>query len=66
MNKSIRMISIFCLLLFLALMINATYLQYWSAKALDDDPRNRRVQVAAYSQERGAILVGRNRWSTPR
>ncbi|GAA1778839.1 penicillin-binding transpeptidase domain-containing protein [Nocardioides hankookensis] len=60
MNKPIRTVSIFCLLLFLALMINATYLQYWKAGALNDDSRNRRVQVAAYSQERGAILVGRN------
>ena len=60
MNKPIRTVSIFCLLLFLALMINATYLQYWKAGALNDNPLNRRVQVAAYSQERGAILVGRN------
>ncbi len=60
MNKPIRTISIFCLLLFLALMINASYLQYWKAGKLDDDPRNRRVLVASYSRERGAILVGRN------
>ncbi|HEU5036059.1 MAG TPA: penicillin-binding protein 2 [Nocardioides sp.] len=60
MNKPIRTISIFCLLLFLALMINATYLQYWKAGKLDDDPRNRRELVASYSRERGAILVGRN------
>jgi peptidoglycan glycosyltransferase len=59
-NKPIRTVSIFCLLLFLALMINATYVQYWKAGALNDNPLNRRVQVAAYSQERGAILVGRN------
>ena len=59
MNKPIRTISIFCLLLFLALMINATYLQYYKAGALDDDPRNRRVIAAAFSRERGAILVGR-------
>jgi len=59
MNKPIRTISIFCLLLFLALMVNATYLQYWKAGKLNDDPRNRRVLVASYSRERGAILVGR-------
>ncbi len=59
MNKPIRTISIFCLLLFLALMINATYLQYWKAGALNDDPRNRRAIVESYSRERGAILVGR-------
>ncbi len=59
MNKPIRTISIFCLLLFLALMINASYLQYWKAGQLDDDPRNRREVVASYSRERGAILTGR-------
>jgi peptidoglycan glycosyltransferase len=60
MNKPIRTISIFCLLLFLALMLNATYLQYWKADDLNDDPQNRRVLVASYARERGAILVGRN------
>ncbi|MBB6627905.1 penicillin-binding protein 2 [Nocardioides sp. KIGAM211] len=59
MNKPIRTISIFCLLLFLALMLNATYLQYYKASSLDNDPRNRRVVVASYARERGAILVGR-------
>src|SRR6476646_11142797 len=60
LNKPIRTISVFCLLLFLALMVNATYLQYYKAGALDKDPRNRRVIAASYSRERGAILVGRD------
>ena len=60
MNKPIRTISLFCLVLFLALMLNATYLQYWKAGKLNDDPRNRRVLVESYSRERGAILVGRS------
>ncbi len=58
MNKPIRTISIFCLLLFVALMVNATWLQYWEAVSYDKDALNRRVIEAAYSQERGAILVG--------
>ncbi|GCD90189.1 penicillin-binding protein 2 [Nocardioides sp. LS1] len=60
MNKPIRTISLFCLLLFLALMVNATYLQYYKAGDLNNDPRNRRVIEASYSRERGAILVGRD------
>ena len=60
MNKPIRTISTFCLLLFLALMLNATYLQYWKAGSLDDNPQNRRVLVAAYSRERGAVTAGRD------
>lgn len=59
MNKPIRTIATFCLLLFLALMLNATYLQYWRADDLDTNPLNRRVLAAAFSSERGAILVGR-------
>ncbi|WP_205473044.1 penicillin-binding protein 2 [Nocardioides sp. SYSU D00038] len=59
MNKPIRTISIFCLFLFLALMVNATYLQYWKAEDYNDNALNRRVIEAAYSRERGAILVGR-------
>jgi penicillin-binding protein A len=60
MNKPIRTISMFCMLLFLALMANATYLQYWQADALNKDARNRRIIQEAFSRERGAILVDRN------
>ncbi|QZY29181.1 peptidoglycan D,D-transpeptidase FtsI family protein [Nocardioides coralli] len=58
MNKPIRTIAVFCLLLFLALMLNATWVQYWRAGSLEDDPRNRRVQIAAFSSERGSIILG--------
>ena len=43
MNKPIRTVSIFCLLLFLALALNATYLQYYHANALNDRLDNGRV-----------------------
>jgi peptidoglycan glycosyltransferase len=59
-NKPIRTISLFCLLLFLALMVNATWLQYAKSQSYAEDPLNRRVVEAAYSAERGAILVGRD------
>ena len=57
MNKPIRTISMFCMLLFIALMANATYLQYWQADALNKDARNRRIIQEAFSRERGPILV---------
>ncbi|GAB2868084.1 peptidoglycan D,D-transpeptidase FtsI family protein [Nocardioides pacificus] len=60
MNKPIRTIAVFCLLLFAALMINSTWLQYVRAGELGDDPRNRRVVEAAFSRERGAIIVERD------
>ena len=59
MNKPIRTLSLFCLLLFIALLGRATYLQYYEAESLNARPENRRVIEAAYSAERGAILVGR-------
>lgn len=59
MNKPIRTMSIFCLLLFVALLANATYLQYVRAEGLNDNSQNRRVIEAAYSRDRGAIIVGR-------
>ncbi|WP_110180874.1 peptidoglycan D,D-transpeptidase FtsI family protein [Nocardioides solisilvae] len=59
MNKPIRTVAGFCLLLFVALLVNATYLQYWRAGELAEDPQNRRIVEAAFSRERGAILVGR-------
>jgi peptidoglycan glycosyltransferase len=58
MNKPIRTVAIFCLLLFLALALNATYLQYYHASALNDRVGNGRVATATFSRERGAILVG--------
>ena len=60
MNKPIRMVSIFCMVLFLALIANATYLQYWKSSALNQDPRNRRIIQEAFSRQRGAILVDRD------
>ncbi|GAA4817062.1 peptidoglycan D,D-transpeptidase FtsI family protein [Nocardioides caeni] len=60
MNKPIRTVSIFCMLLFVALMANVTYLQFFKAKELNTDPKNARVAAAAFSRERGLILVGDN------
>lgn len=60
MNRPIRNMAIGCLVLFLALLINTTYLQYWKADSLTSlskHPDNRRVLDAAYSRPRGAILV---------
>lgn len=59
MNKPIRMISIFCLALFLLLLGNVTWLQVFKAGSLADDGNNQRVIADTFSRERGAILVGR-------
>ena len=58
MNKPIRTLSLFCGLLFLVLLGNATYLQYFKADSLSKSSLNRRVIEASFARERGAILVG--------
>jgi penicillin-binding protein A len=61
MNRPIRTVSLFCMFLFLALMINISYLQFWRADELNEDPLNARVAEAAFSRERGLILAGEGR-----
>ena len=48
------------IVLFLALLVNATYLMAVRSDDLSKDPRNRRIITATYSRERGAILVGKD------
>ncbi|HEX6249633.1 MAG TPA: penicillin-binding protein 2 [Nocardioidaceae bacterium] len=57
MNKPIRTMAIFCMALFLALLVNSTYLQYLQADDLNSRNDNKRVRDAEFSRERGAILV---------
>jgi penicillin-binding protein A len=56
-NKPIRTMAIACLALFLALLVNSTYLQYIRADELNSRNDNKRVRDAEFSRERGAILV---------
>ena len=58
MNKPIRTMSIFCMLLFAALLLNSTYLQYFDASSLNSRPDNKRVRDAEFSRKRGAIVAG--------
>jgi penicillin-binding protein A len=57
MNRPIRLLSIGCILLFLALLLNANYVQFVNAGNLNDNSGNSRVQEAEFSRERGPILV---------
>jgi peptidoglycan glycosyltransferase len=60
MNKPIRNLAVACMFLFVALLVNATYVQYWEADdltSLSKHPDNKRVRDAEFSRERGAILV---------
>lgn len=67
MNKPIRFLSVGCMLLFFALLGQATYVQYWQAEelsSLSSHPDNVRVRDAEFSRERGPILVGSGKDST--
>ncbi|MGH3499087.1 MAG: peptidoglycan D,D-transpeptidase FtsI family protein [Nocardioidaceae bacterium] len=58
MNKPIRVMAIGCMLMFLALLINANYLQFFEADSLNAHAGNRRVVNEEFSRDRGPILVG--------
>ena len=58
MNEPIRRLSFIVALLFSALLVSTTWIQFVKAKELDNRPGNRRTLLESYSRERGAILVG--------
>ncbi|MFE4916485.1 penicillin-binding transpeptidase domain-containing protein [Streptomyces sp. NPDC056652] len=57
MNKTIRHTAVICLLLVLALLVRATWVQAYEARALADDKHNRRNIMAQYAQPLGDIIV---------
>ncbi|MDQ0993031.1 penicillin-binding transpeptidase domain-containing protein [Streptomyces sp. V3I7] len=58
MTTYIRHAGVFCALLLLALLVNATRVQVFEASTYDANPANRRATIARYAQPRGDILVG--------
>ncbi|MDQ3416467.1 MAG: penicillin-binding transpeptidase domain-containing protein, partial [Actinomycetota bacterium] len=61
MNRPIRVLAVFCGVLFLALLLNATYVQFIDANDLNSTSGNRRVVDEEFARERGPILVGEDR-----
>ncbi|MGW0759205.1 peptidoglycan D,D-transpeptidase FtsI family protein [Streptomyces sp. NPDC002814] len=57
MNKTIRRVSVFTLLLVFALLIRATWVQFYDGQALADDSKNRRNAIETYSSPLGNIIV---------
>ncbi|WP_190191351.1 peptidoglycan D,D-transpeptidase FtsI family protein [Streptomyces minutiscleroticus] len=57
MNKTIRRASVFTLLLVLALLVRATWVQFYEGRALADDTDNRRVAIERYAHPLGDIIV---------
>ncbi|MEV8597737.1 penicillin-binding transpeptidase domain-containing protein [Streptomyces sp. NPDC052012] len=57
MNKTIRRASVFALLLVLALLARATWVQFYEGQALADDKDNRRNAIETYAEPLGNIIV---------
>ncbi len=57
MIRYIRRAAGFCLLLLVALLLNAARVQVFQAESLDDNPANRRKTIGRYEQKRGNIVV---------
>ncbi|MBT2386936.1 penicillin-binding protein 2 [Streptomyces sp. ISL-11] len=58
MNKPVRHISVFIGVLVLALLIQATWVQFVRGDELSGHKDNRRVRIASFAQPRGNIIVG--------
>ncbi|MFD9328318.1 peptidoglycan D,D-transpeptidase FtsI family protein [Streptomyces sp. NPDC060065] len=57
MNKTIRRSAVFTLLLVLALLVRATWVQFYEGQALADDKDNRRNAIEQYANPLGNIIV---------
>lgn len=58
MNRPIRRVSVFAMIMFGLMLINCTYLMVFQQDSLNAHDQNRRVRDAEFAQDRGAILVG--------
>jgi len=58
MIRSIRRLSVVIAVLFLAMLVNLTYLQYYKAPAVRARAANSRILLEEYSRQRGPILLG--------
>ncbi|MFD3705966.1 peptidoglycan D,D-transpeptidase FtsI family protein [Nocardia sp. NPDC058658] len=58
MNTPLRRVAVAVMVMVVALLVNATYLQVVKADDLRNDPRNVRVLLDEYSRQRGQISAG--------
>jgi cell division protein FtsI/penicillin-binding protein 2 len=58
MNKTIRRAAVFTLFLVFALLVRATWVQFYEGQALADDKDNRRNAIETYAEPLGDIVVG--------
>ena len=53
MNAPIRRLAIVVAMMFCALLVSSTYIQFVAAKELNNRPDNRRTLLSSYARERG-------------
>lgn len=58
MNTPLRRVAVAVMLMIVALLVNATYVQFIEADKYRSDPRNLRVLLDEYSRQRGQISAG--------
>lgn len=64
MNRPIRRVSVFVMVMFGLMLINCTYLMVFQQNSLNANAQNRRVRDAEFAQDRGAIMVGNTEVAT--
>ncbi len=58
MNTPIRRLSLLMAVLFTALLVSSSLIQFVQARSLDSMAANKRTLLDSYSRERGSIIVG--------
>lgn len=58
MNTPLRRVAVAVMVMIVALLLNATYVQVIKADDLRSDPRNSRILLDEYSRQRGQISAG--------
>ena len=57
MNRALRRVSLACLVMFVALLINVNYLQGFQANSLANEPHNLRTFDQQFQYQRGSITT---------
>ncbi|MDO8147638.1 penicillin-binding protein 2 [Isoptericola sp. b515] len=58
MNKTARRLASIVMVMFLALLVSTTWIQFFAAESLNNDPRNARTLYEQFGTDRGPIVVG--------
>ena len=66
MNKPIRSVAVVIALLFVALFVNLNVVQVVQGSNYRNDPNNQRVLLNEYSNPRGSIVIGQDRYTLAR